>query len=254
VLRIEAVSVCVGYADFLDAVAPHNLAQLDRWLVVTSPDDAETREVCRRHSIETLLSDEHKRDGAAFAKARLVEAGLRQLAEDSWHLHMDADIVLPGSTRRMLEAASIQRHKIYGCHRINVQGWGRWQDLQRSGWLHRGTEYQFMRSFPGGYPLGSQLVFTDAGYVPIGYFQLFHPSAVEHRGARVRRYPQRHGNGCRTDAQFGLLWDRQHRELLPELIVAHLESEQSKMGANWAGRTTARFGPPADPRKPPQSY
>lgn len=248
-MRLEAVSVCINYADFLDAIAPYNLSQLDRWLIVTSEHDHETREVCRKWSIETLLTEEHKRDGAKFAKGRLVEAGLRQLSQDSWHLHIDCDIVLPRSTRRMLEVANLNERKIYGCHRFNVKGWQRWQDLQKSGWLDKGTEYQFMRSFPRGFEIGSQLVFTDSGYVPIGYFQLFHPDAVEFRGARVRRYPMRHGNGCRTDAQFSLLWDRRDRELLPEIIVGHLESDgEVKMGANWSGRTTSRFsangGPP----------
>lgn len=42
---------------------------------------------------------------------------------------------------------------------------------------------------------------------------------------------------------MALQWDRRKRALIPELLVAHLESEAAPTGANWEGRTTARFGP-----------
>ncbi len=59
----------------------------------------------------------------------------------------------------------------------------------------------------------------------------------------MRRYPLHHGDAARTDVQFALQWDRRHRQLLPEVIVLHLESEPAEQGANWKGRTTRPFGP-----------
>ncbi len=47
--------------------------------------------------------------------------------------------------------------------------------------------------------------------------------------------------------QFGLLWDRRKRALLPEAVAVHLESEAAPMGVNWCGRRSRRFGPPAAP-------
>lgn len=51
-----------------------------------------------------------------------------------------------------------------------------------------------------------------------------------------------HNDAARTDVQFGLLWDRGRRALVPELIVLHLESEDAATGANWSGRKTRPFG------------
>jgi hypothetical protein len=55
-----------------------------------------------------------------------------------------------------------------------------------------------------------------------------------------------HSDAARTDVQFSLLWDRHRRALVPELVVLHLESEDSSTGANWSGRTTRPFGKPVD--------
>ena len=53
-----------------------------------------------------------------------------------------------------------------------------------------------------------------------------------------------HSDAARTDVQYSLLWDRDRRALVPELVVFHLESESAPTGANWCGRTTRPFGPP----------
>ena len=50
-MRIEAITVCVGYADFLAETVKENLPVLDDLVVITSPDDEKTRAVCRKHNI-----------------------------------------------------------------------------------------------------------------------------------------------------------------------------------------------------------
>jgi hypothetical protein len=89
--------------------------------------------------------------------------------------------------------------------------------------------------------------------VPIGFFQLFHGTALVHGGYHQRSYPVHHGDAARTDVQFALQWDRRDRSLVPELIVLHLESEKAGVGANWRGRTTVPFGPAVhQPDAPPK--
>ena len=48
VVKIEAVTVCVNYGDFLAVTAEWNRHLFDQWVVVTTPDDELTREVCRK--------------------------------------------------------------------------------------------------------------------------------------------------------------------------------------------------------------
>ncbi len=251
-LFIEAVTVCVDYGDFLRAVAPFNRPLLDRWIVVTRASDQETREVCRNYSIECLLTEDFDLDGG-FSKSHGINRGLEQLQGDGWLMHLDADVAMPFDTRQCLENAHLQSDCIYGCNRLNVTGWEAWQRVQRQGlhsrehgWL---VEMRRPDTWVGGVPAGPY-----TGYAPIGFLQLW--SGKESLSWRFPRkmYPTRHGNAARTDCQFAMLWDRRKRHLIPELVVFHLESEDAKMGANWKGRKTQRFGPAHQVEKTNRSY
>ena len=64
-------------------------------------------------------------------------------------------------------------------------------------------------------------------------------------------YPIEHGDAARTDIAVQPAMGPPHSQiLLPEIILLHLESDGGRLGANWKGRTTPRFGPPARPRLP----
>jgi hypothetical protein len=76
------------------------------------------------------------------------------------------------------------------------------------------------------------------GYVPIGFYQMWH-------GSTGRRYPIAKGNAEHTDVLHSIQWDEQKRHLIPEIIGVHLMSNPAPLGANWQGRTTPRFGPGA---------
>jgi hypothetical protein len=120
-------------------------------------------------------------------------------------------------------------------------GWDEWQ-----GWKARGSTrgyHCYQRTL--AHPVGARWVDVRYGYVPIGYFQLWHQSSDTRKGVRLRRYPDSHSDAARADVKFALQWDRRRRQLLPEVIVAHLESEPCPTGANWKGRKTRRFGPDA---------
>ena len=129
-MRIEAVMVCIGYGDFLAVTASENQHLLDDLVVVTSPDDDETREVCRRYSLRHVLSEDHRR-GGPFNKARLIQRGFDQIGARDWVLHLDADIVLPRQFRTLLEMADPDERAIYGADRCNLVGFEAWQRLKR---------------------------------------------------------------------------------------------------------------------------
>lgn len=255
VSHLEAVTVCVGYADFLMATAPWNAGLFDRWLIVTTPDDEKTRWVCNKFNLEVLLCEDgsrHVREGhgykgiTGFNKGRMIERALQQTSNVGWRLHIDADIAVPHRFRHILNVAELKKDHIYGCDRANIRGFDNWKKLVASGYLQGGSwSYHCQKQFPKGIEsdVGDRWVHPHMGYVPCGFFQLFHSSQDEWRGIRVKPYPQAHSSAARTDIQFGLKWDRWQRSLIPELIVVHLESEKVPKGANWNGRTTKWFGP-----------
>lgn len=246
--RLEVCTVCVGYGDFLAETARQNRGLFDRWLVVTTADDAETREVCRHYNLETLLSDDATRGGADFNKGRLVERGLQQLSAGAWHMHLDGDVVLPPTFRLSLEAAHLDPSCVYGCDRLMVRSWEEWVRLRDSGALAEQHTWHYSVNPTRGLPLGTRWVSPSQGWVPIGFLQLWFQAEAEWHGVRVKTYPLGHGDACRADVQYGLKWDRRKRQFLPEVFALHLESEPSKLGANWRGRTTKRFGPGPETR------
>lgn len=242
-MRIEAVTICAGYGDFLRASAPYNRAILDRWLVVTRANDHETREVCRDHSIECLVTEDMHRAPGEFHKAKGINRGIDQLQGNDWIMHLDADIVLPYDLHQCLGNAGLRNEGIYGCDRLNVIGWDAWERVRLAG-LHSRKHGWLVQKGRADVTIGEVPAGASTGYVPIGFMQLWHGSETHRWQYPRKRYPELHADAARTDAQFALQWDRHDRHFIPELTVFHLESEKAPMGANWRGRTTARFEPP----------
>lgn len=246
-IEIEAVTVCVGYADFLAETVKWNKKFIRKWMIVTEPGDTDTLSVCHRHNLDTLTTYDFRRNGRAmhegkvFNKGRAIQRGLNALSCKAWVLHLDADIVLPPEFMDAMEMAHLDEGKIYGCDRQMVVGWDAWQRIQASGYRQHGMHCYVLPH--DKYPVGTRWASPRDGYVPIGFFQLTHGSNLTRSGIWNRPYPDHHGHAARSDVQFGLSWDRRDRELLPELIVWHLESEPSKVGKNWNGRVSKPFGP-----------
>ena len=238
-IYIEAVTVCVDYADIARYTLPALRRQVDRLVVVTTPKDSATHELCHKLNLETLETDDFTRDGHSFNKGRAVERGLALLAHDGWVLHVDSDIYLPDDLRESLNDAHLNEDAIYGCDRVNLMGYDAFTK-----WRDRGSSRQWhVYQSTHGEQIGARWVDARFGYVPIGFFQLWHQSAAGRNGIRTRRYPEWHSDAARADVKFALQWDRKHRVLLPEVIVGHLESQPAPTGANWKGRKTIPFGP-----------
>lgn len=246
---ICAVTVCIGYADFFRESVRLNHAHFDKWVVVTSPRDHKTQQLCRQHRVICVVTDDVDGTGAgAFRKGLGVERGLRMLPADSYICHIDADVVLPSAFRQNLEIADLKGDCLYGVDRFMVKSYADWQRVVRSGWPHNHYQHHpHCITPPHGFEIGARWVGHD-GWVPIGFFQLWHRAngGEEKYGARLKRYPQGHSDACREDVQFALYWDRAKRVLIPDLFVAHLESEACHVGSNWKGRKTKWFGPAWD--------
>jgi hypothetical protein len=247
---IEAVVVCVDYSDFLAWTLPANRWQFDKMVVVTAPRDEATQRLCERYDVECVVTDTFYAGGDAFAKGRGINAGLARLSRRDWVLHMDSDIYMPPKTRQVLNNLPLDPAKLYSADRLmcpSAEAFAAYLDEPppvQSDWV-----FVHANAFPLGVRI-AQYAERGGGYVPIGYWQLWNP-----RGSGVERYPEHHGTAARTDFQHGTAWPRQQRELLPEVVLVHLESAPG-MALNWEGRRTPPFRlapqPRAEPPAPPQ--
>lgn len=234
---IEAVIVCVNYADFLAHTLPSTRSQFDRLVVVTDTKDLETKKLCEFYNVECVQTDVFYEGGDSFNKGKGINKGLECLSLKGWVVHLDSDIYLPPLTRSILENLPLQNDKIYGADRLMCPSYELWDRFIRKpspiqdSWVFVHTD-----AFPMGVRLAEYKT-PDGGYEPIGYFQMWNPEK-----SGVYRYPTEHGYADRTDVIHCKRWRREKRELLPEIIVIHLESERG-FGLNWKGRTTPEFAP-----------
>lgn len=236
-MYIEAVIVCVDYADFLAYTLPQTKLHVDHIVVVTTPSDKLTQQICKHHNIECIKTNSFYDSGDKFNKAKGINEGLNYLSKRDWVIHMDADIYLPPMTKDILLKKELDKKKIYGADRLMCPDYDSWVEyLKNPRMIHDNWIFVHLNAFP----IASRVAdYNGDGYSPIGYFQLWHPNE-----SGIRLYPETHGAADRTDMLFAKKWDKSSRELLAELIVIHLDSEDAtvkEMGKNWSGRKTQPF-------------
>lgn len=245
-MYIECVVVCVNYADFLAHTLPHNKQHFDHMIVVTSPEDKDTQDVCTHYNVECLVTREMTTNGDPFNKAKGINVALQYLSKRDWVVHLDADMYLPPLTRGILERIQLDKNNIYGIDRMMCPTFEAWSEyIRKPTPIHTGWVYIHPTIFPMGVRIGE---FMSDGYEPIGFFQMWHPNT-----SGVKLYPETHGAADRTDVQHAKKWNRKNRALIPEIIGIHLDSEDlnlKEMGKNWNGRKTKMFGySPVEPEK-----
>ena len=234
-MRIESVITCVDYADFLAETLPHNRHLFDRLVVVTSPEDKSTQRVCEYWNVKCIPTDTFRSRWGEFNKGAAINEGLAALTKSDWLVHMDADMLLPPLTRKLLEAADLDKSFIYGIDRHMVAGHALWRSFLAMPELQQENNI-FVH--PNRFPIGVRVIpQAYGGWLPIGFFQMWHASSGN------LAYPATHTDAARTDMQFAAQWPRNKRAMIPEVIGYHLESDSTApMGANWNGRQTPQFG------------
>lgn len=233
--NIECVIVCDRYHDFLTHTLPSNKFLFNRTVVVTAPEDKQTQRICEFYHVECVRTDSLRSRWGEFWKGKAINEGLAKLSKAGWMVHMDADIMLPPQTKLLLEAADLDKSFIYGIDRFIVKGYDAWDEFKRMPLLQQEAgSYIHTHAFP----LGTRVMHTHAGgYVPIGFFQLWHAES------KIFTYPEEHGTAGRGDTIFAQKWPRSKRGFIPEIIGYHIESSDSAMAKNWNGRTTVAFEP-----------
>jgi hypothetical protein len=233
-LRLEGVTVSVGFDDLLDVTLGLNHPHFDQMIVVTSHDDKRTQSVARKHGAHCVTTDLFFKNGRTMNKGAAINAGMSYFQYYGWRLHLDADIILPDNFRRILfNHTHLDKSTIYGADRVDIIGPAELK--QYLGSLVPQHTYGLLMKPVVDRPIGHRLVSTLYGYLPIGYFQLWF-------SACQKDYPYSLGTAAHDDMLFAALWPATKRAILPTAVVYHLCTEQPRWGENWDGdRQQPRF-------------
>jgi glycosyltransferase involved in cell wall biosynthesis len=253
-MKLQAVIVCVNYADFLKHTGAANKGIFDKVVVVTDLSDTAVTLLCEEFGFECVKTDVFYEEGATFNKYAGINEGLKLIDQDAWVVFLDSDIVLQPETRRVLENLDLDPFSLYGIDRVNCVGFENWEQYKNG----KGVLEENWMLTGAGMQLGARLVHLFGhhgehgrfeGWRPLGFFQLCHRSQID-------KYPQDSPGADHCDLVFARMWKRRRRHFSPELMAVHLESENNGQGVNWYGRKSAPFVPPlperpsAEPLKP----
>ena len=219
-MKIEAVTVSIGFGDYLAETLPRNRSKFDRFVVVTSPDDLLSQQVAQQNSCRTVLTTRHLDEGG-FNKGKAINDGLDACSLSDWVCHLDADIVLPDyfsvlapheiKNKRLGMRASCT---VFGIHRYMCDCVEDWRHYLRTGDTGR-FRIEARRK--------------DQIHLPVGFFQLW-------KGSKKARYPENHTTAGSSDLEFSRQFAlRRH---LP-MECFHLSAAGWKKAEDYRGRKSA---------------
>jgi hypothetical protein len=195
----------------------------------------ETLAVCLAYNVTCVRGGVHKANGSTMDKAGAQNHAMRHLRRDSWLCVLDADIVLPCDFRHRVHSAALVPDCVYGVDRVDCPDFAAWQAYLTA--PVQSALAGCLTSQPCGWPLAYRVSHPEyGGWCPLGFFQLWHSSVRD-------GYTLSPGaNADHSDLLHSSQWPRQKRVLLPDWYAIHLLSGPRAMGADWAGRTTGRWG------------
>jgi len=215
---MKAITVCVNYDDYLKISLPHNKPLFDHLIVVTSPDDIKTQNICQENQVDVILTNKFYEGGAEFNKGKAINEALRGL--DGWVCHFDSDILLP---KNIKDLENLDKNTIYGCPRLMCPSKSAWEK-----YLLTGHTKKWQKLKASYFRLENSVI---NHFIPIGYTQIFHTGQL---------YPEDSHNAAESDVSFALQFKDQ--ACLDNLTVIHMPivGPQDE-GINWNGRRSARF-------------
>ncbi|RMD77973.1 MAG: hypothetical protein D6820_10755 [Lentisphaerae bacterium] len=229
--RLQALMVCVNYADILAKTLPLNRSHFDRFVVVTAPEDKDTQRVAAQHGATVIVSESFREDGFPFNKGKMLNAGAHALEPDTWTIMLDADIILPPYTREYSGSLYLLHNCLYFAARYNIN------PVNLESWISSVAQ--------SGTVDYSQLTFLHR--VPVGYFELFHPQA------ECLRFPAIcstvFDNASGVDSHFSNQWIEHPDCHVQDLQLDVYHIPHGPNGANWSGRKIEGKATPFEPHK-----
>jgi len=198
---IIPVVMCVNMADYLTITLEKNRHYFQNYIVVTSPDDHLTLELCEKYSVQTITYDNFFPLDAKFNKAGGLLYAQQQLHEafpEKWILMMDVDIVIPSSCistlQYCIDNGLLDTTQLYSVKRFDVLTHDELEDECQT------REY----TLPGA-----------------GYFQLYYD--------KTKYYNSFSESAAQTDIYFAFKFEKR---ILITTHIYHLGEE----GMHWNGR------------------
>lgn len=205
---IRGIVVCVNYDDLLEITLWRNMRHLTECVVITTPTDERTKEVCRKvPNVRVFETDAFTRFGAKFNKGLAMEEGFDFLGRHGWILIWDADTLFPDELPSL---NNLYQGRLYNAPRLILADPTRWRpDLDWST-----LPISNDKSFPG-------------------YFQLFYA------GDRIINqrpwYDVTFAHAGGGDGYFESRWPNHLKIRMPEKVL-HLGPRDT----NWFGRASPR--------------
>lgn len=235
-MNLVAITVCCQYSDFLSWSILNNRNLFNRWIIVTDTKDQKTKDLCTYWGIECIQTDVFYENGS-FNKYAGINEALKKV-KSGWVLFLDADIILPPHTKRVLDNLKLDKSNIYGIDRFDLRGINQWVEFVNQpfnlidNWLVTSGSYPLGGRVVHVYGNGNNPAFT--GWKPIGFFQLAHTDSFS-------KYPDNCTGADHCDIEFANNYLRENRILIPEILAAHLISDDANWGSNWNSRITTQF-------------
>jgi hypothetical protein len=223
--RHEAVTTCVGFDDLLNITLEANMPHFDNFIVVGKGSDRLTRLCCEKHNATFVESHLFSHNGRNFNKGAAINQGFGHFQFHGWRMVLDVDILCPSSMRRLLAAYPMDPSCLYHADRVDAIGW---DEINRARYGHCPQSHHNVIQSHSHRPIRERFVHPLYGFIPIGYFQLWHAE-------QQKSYPHGLGTAAHDDVLFAAQWPREKRVLLPNVIVHHLCTRQPQFMENWDG-------------------
>lgn len=210
---LRSFTVSVGYSDVLSITLRRNMRFLRECVVVTSPTDEETKQVCSGvPGVTVFETDAFTRYGARFNKGLALEESWDRHGRHGWILIWDADTLLPDDFEDHVKVSELNIGTLYGADRVILKDPSQWTPEFDWACARRTID----RCFPG-------------------FFQLF--EASDPHIAKLPWYDVtfKHAGGGDGYFESRWPWTAKHR-FPPPFRVLHLGERDT----NWFGRVSKR--------------
>lgn len=131
---MRALTVCVGFSDYLSVTLPKNRHNWSEVMIVTTPADTETIRVAKACRARLHLTDVFHADGAKFNKFAAIEEALDSFGRHGWIALVDADVIWPEVVPTKFEEGNLYGpiRRLWTDERTPIPDESRW------GGLHHG--------------------------------------------------------------------------------------------------------------------